>query len=104
MEGTKEFNNNNNRLGVPIQRYKTMREYLHPLKLSTLSCFSMPQNQNHVTIQPQLVSLLPIFRGNEHENPYIHIKDFVQICSTFQEANVPLEIFHMKLFPLTLKD
>ena len=44
------------------------------------------------------------FLGGQNENPYSHIKEFKDIISIFREANTPLEIFHMKLFPLSLKD
>ena len=81
-----------------------MREFLNPLKLSTSSYFMLPPNQDHVTIRPQVVSQLPIFRGRENENPYSHIKEFEDIVSIFQKANTPLDIFIMKLFPLSLKD
>ena len=60
-----------------------MREFLNPLKLSKPSCFILSPNQDHVTIQPQEVSYLPIFRGIEHENPYSHIKEFEEIVSIF---------------------
>ena len=104
MEETKESNNNNNGPRPPMQDQRTMREFLNPPKLSTSSCFMLPPNNDHVTIQPQLVSQLPIFRGMENENPYSHIKEFENIVSIFGEANTPLEIFYMKLFPLSLKD
>ncbi|KAL6322464.1 hypothetical protein AAG906_008119 [Vitis piasezkii] len=81
-----------------------MRELLNPPRLSTPSCFMLPPNHDHVTIRPQVVSQLPIFRETENENPYSHIKEFEDIVSIFQEANTPLEIFRMKLFPLSLKD
>ena len=51
-----------------------------------------------------MVYQLPIFRGTENENPYSHIKEFEDIVSIFREANIPLEVFRMKLFPLSLKD
>ncbi|KAL6328471.1 hypothetical protein AAG906_038346 [Vitis piasezkii] len=92
MEGTEESNNNNN------------REFLNPPKLSTPSCFMLPPNQDHVTIRPQVASQLPIFKGTKNENPYSHIKEFEDIGSIFREANTPLDIFRMKLFPLSLKD
>ena len=104
MEDTEEFNSNNNRPRPPVQGQRTMRELLNPPRLSTPSCFMLPQNHDHVTIRPQVVSQLPIFRGTENENPYSHIKEFEDIVSIFREANTPLEIFRMKLFPLSLKD
>ena len=81
-----------------------MREFLNPPRLSTPSCFMLPPNQDHVTIQPQVISQLPFFKGIENENPYSHIKEFEDIVSIFREANTSLEIFRMKLFPLSLKD
>ena len=104
MEDTEESNNNNNRPQLPMQNQRTMREFLNPSRLSTPLCFMLPPNHNHVTIRPQVVSQLPIFRGTENENPYSHIKELEDIISIFREANTPLEIFHMKLFPLSLKD
>ncbi|XP_059590470.1 uncharacterized protein LOC132253093 [Vitis vinifera] len=104
MEDTEEFNSNNNRSRPPVQGQRTMRELLNPPRLSTPSCFMLPPNHDHVTIRPQVVSQLPIFRGTENENPYSHIKEFEDIVSIFREANTPLEIFRMKLFPLSLKD
>ncbi|RVW83745.1 hypothetical protein CK203_045982 [Vitis vinifera] len=74
MEDTEEFNSNNNRPRPPVQGQRTMRELLNPP------------------------------RGTENENPYSHIKEFEDIVSIFREANTPLEIFRMKLFPLSLKD
>ena len=104
MEGTEESNNNNNRPQLPMQNQRTMREFLNPPKLSTPSCFMLPPNQDHVTIRPQVTSQLPIFKGTKNENPYSHIKEFEDIGSIFREANTPLDIFRMKLFPLSLKD
>ena len=51
-----------------------------------------------------MASQLPIFKGTKNENPYSHIKEFEDIGSIFREANTPLDIFRMKLFPLSLKD
>ena len=103
MEDTEESNNNNNRPRPPMQDQRTMREFLNPPRLSTPSCFMLPPNHDHVTIRPQVVPQLPIFRGTENENPYSHIKEFEDIISIFREANTPLEIFRMKLFPLSLR-
>ena len=104
MEDTEESNNHNNRPRPPMQDQRIVREFLNPPRLSTPSCFMLPPNHGHVTIRPQVVSQLPIFRGTENENPYSHIKEFEDIISNFQEANTSLDIFCMKLFPLSLKN
>ena len=48
--------------------------------------------------------LLPIFHGMENENPYTHIRDFEEVCITFKEGTIDMELLKLKAFPLTLKD
>ena len=37
-------------------------------------------------MKPYLVPLLPTFHGMENENPYNHIRDFKEVCTTFKEG------------------
>ncbi|KAL6347690.1 hypothetical protein AAG906_026219 [Vitis piasezkii] len=55
-------------------------------------------------IRPYLVPLLPQFHEMENENPYTHIKDFEEVCHTFQEEAALIDLMRLKLFPFTLKD
>ena len=48
--------------------------------------------------------LLPTFHGMENENPYTHIQDFEEVCTTFKEGAADMELLKLKAFPLTLKD
>ena len=48
--------------------------------------------------------LLPTFHGMEIENPYTHIRDFEEVCTTFKEGATDMELLKLKAFPLTLKD
>ena len=48
--------------------------------------------------------LLPTFHGMENENPYTHIRDFEEVCTTFKEGAIGMELLKLKAFPLTLKD
>ena len=48
--------------------------------------------------------LLPTFQGMENENPYTHIRDFDEVCTTFKESAFDMDFLKMKAFPLTLKD
>ena len=48
--------------------------------------------------------LLPTFHGMESENPYAHIKDFEDVCNTFQEEGASIDLMKLKLFLFTLKD
>ena len=51
-----------------------------------------------------MVPLLPTFHGMENENPYTHIRDFEEVCITFKEGAIDMDLLKLKAFPLTLKD
>ena len=55
-------------------------------------------------MKPYLVPLLPTFHGMKNENPYNHIREFEEVCATFKEGAVDMELLKLKAFPLTLKD
>ena len=55
-------------------------------------------------MRPYLVPILPTFHGMENENPYTHIRDFEEVCITFKEGAIDMDLLKLKAFPLTLKD
>ncbi|RVW58169.1 hypothetical protein CK203_110686 [Vitis vinifera] len=79
-----------------------MRDRMHPPRMSAPSCIIPPTEQ--LIIRPHIVPLLPTFHGMESENPYAHIKEFEDVCNTFQEGGTTIELMRLKLFPFTLKD
>ena len=82
--------------------YRSMRDHIHPPRVSAPSCIIPPAEE--VAIRPYLVPLLSTFDGMENENPYTHIRDFEEVCTTFKEGAIDMEILKLKAFPLTLKD
>ncbi|KAL6314385.1 hypothetical protein AAG906_021443 [Vitis piasezkii] len=56
--------------------YRSMRDHMHPPRMSAPSCI----------------------------NPYSHIKEFEEVCNTFQEGGASINLMRLKLFPFTLKD
>ena len=68
--------------------YRSMRDHMHPPRMSAPSCIVPPSEQ--MIIHPYLVPLLLQFHGMENENPYTHIKDFEEVCHTFQEGTTSL--------------
>ncbi|RVW62108.1 hypothetical protein CK203_064661 [Vitis vinifera] len=75
---------------------------MHPPHMSAPSCIVPPTEQ--LVIRPHIVPLLPTFHGMESENPYSHIKEFEEVCNTFQEGGASIDLMRLKLFPFTLKD
>ena len=79
-----------------------MRDHIHPPRVSAPSCIIPPAED--VTVRPYLVPLLPTFHGMENENPYTHKRDFEEVCITFKEGTIDMDLLKLKAFPLTLKD
>ena len=40
----------------------------------------------------------------ENENPYTHIREFEEVCTTFKEGVADMDFLKLKAFSLTLKD
>ena len=90
--------------GTPVNQttYRFTRDHIHPLRVSTSSCI-IPSAED-VVVRPYLVPLLPTFHGMENENSYTHIRDFDEVCITFKEGAIDMDLLKLKAFPLTLKD
>ena len=90
--------------GAPVNptAYRSMRDHIHPPRVSAPSCIVPPADD--VVVRPYLLPLLPTFHGMENENPYTHIRDFEEVCITFKEGVTDMDLMKLKAFPLTLKD
>ena len=77
--------------------YRSMRDRMHPSHMSAPSCIVPSIKQ--LVIRPHIVPLLPTFYGMESENPYLHIKEFEEVCNTFQEGGASIDLMRLKLFP-----
>ena len=60
--------------------FRSMMDYLNPKIMPSPSSF-IPQIE-YAKVCSQLVPLLSIFRGCQGENPYTHLKEIEEICST----------------------
>ena len=89
--------------GTPVnsRAYRSMRDHIHPPRVSAPSCIIPPTED--VAVKPYLVPLLPTFHGMEIENPYTHIRDFEEVCITFKEGTIDMDLLKLKAFPFTLK-
>ena len=85
-----------------LNAYRSMRDHIHSPRVSEPSCIIPPAED--VAVRPYLVPLLLTFHGMENENPYTHIRDFKEVCTTFIEGAADMELLKLKAFPLTLKD
>ncbi|KAL6328449.1 hypothetical protein AAG906_038324 [Vitis piasezkii] len=102
MEATPEDQHSHQGRQDNLNEFRSMRDHMHPPRMSAPSCIVPPTEQ--LVIRPYLVPLLPTFHGMESENPYAHIKEFEDVCNTFQEGGASIDLMRLKLFPFTLKD
>ena len=77
---------------------RTLREYMQPPLISTPSFLIFPSNTNNFIVKPCMISLIPNFHGLDLENPYLHLKEFEEVCATFNDQGYSEEIIRLKLF------
>ena len=82
---------------------RTMYELLHPTQNSIPSCIMFPPDAPHVELKQGLLAILPDFRGQKNENPYVHVRAFEEVISSFYAQNVN-ETAKLHFFPFSLKD
>ena len=84
---------------------KTLKELFSPISNNPPSCIILPETTaSHFELKPHIINLLPNFHGMEKEDPYMHVKDFLDICSTFKFQNFTDDSVRLRLFPFSLKD
>jgi hypothetical protein len=49
-------NNENNRV-------RTLRDHMNPIRTTAPSCIVLPPNASHFNFKPDIIQLLPFFRG-----------------------------------------
>ena len=98
MEATPEDQHSHHGHQDNPNAFKSMRDHMHPPRMSAPSCIVPPIKQ--LVIRPHNVPLLPTFHGMESENPYAHIKEFEDVCNTFQEGGALIDLMSHGLLEL----
>ena len=61
------------------------RDLFAPVATNFHLCIVLPSNNaTHFDLKPHVIQLLPSFHGLEHENPYNHVNEFKDMCTTFK--------------------
>ena len=63
-----------------------------------------PPNVGIFEIKPGVIQLLPKFHDLDSKSPYLHLKEFDEVCGTLHHAGVIEEIVRLKIFQLSLKE
>ena len=100
MEATPEYQHSHRGHQDNPNAFRSMRDRMHPPCMSAPSCIVPPTKQ--LVIRPHIVPLLPTFHGMESENPYAHIKEFEDVCNTFQEGGASINLMRPSMLVLTI--
>jgi hypothetical protein len=70
------------RVENPLER-KPMKSSFIPQNLNQLSCIAFQRNvQSNFNLSPHLLNIVPHYRGTPTKDPYLHIRDFFDLCKT----------------------
>ncbi|XP_010246769.1 PREDICTED: uncharacterized protein LOC104589977 [Nelumbo nucifera] len=82
-----------------LKEYFTLTQYNHS------SYIQLPDTQAlQYEIKSSTIQMLPSFYRNLSEDPYKHIDEFLEICSTVRIQNFNDDALRLTLFPFSLKD
>ena len=77
---------------------------MNPTRTGAPSCIVFPPEASRFNFKPGIIQLLPTFHGLEYENPYLHLRDFEEVCNTYTNKNCSINIIRLKPFHFLLKD
>jgi hypothetical protein len=90
-------NNENNRV-------RTLRDHMNPTRTSAPPCIVFPPDASHFNFKPDIIQLSPFFHGLDLENPHLHLREFEEVCNTYNDLNCSMNTIRLKLFSFSLKD
>jgi len=85
-------------------RVRTLRDHMNSIRTSAPSCIVFPPDASHFNLKPDIIQLLPSFHGLDLENPYLYLREFEEVCNTYNDLNCSMNTNRLKLFPFSLKD
>ncbi|GJV87188.1 DNA-directed DNA polymerase [Tanacetum coccineum] len=80
---------------VSVCIHEDREEHLHLAANGTTTNFK---------IQPNLIAILPTFRGRANEETYTHLCEFFSIADTHEVTSMTKDGVRLRLFPFSLKD
>ncbi|GAV82341.1 hypothetical protein CFOL_v3_25793 [Cephalotus follicularis] len=88
-----------------VQARRPLIEHFTPCAYTTTSCIRVPVVQPaHYETKSSIIQILPSFYGLANAEPYKHLNEFIEICSTFKIQNLSEDALKLILFPFSLKD
>jgi len=87
------------------ERLVLLRDHYLPSTYNSPSCLQLPNvTVASYEIKSSIIQMLPSFYGLNNEDPYKHIDEFLEICSTIKMHGFSEDALRMRLFPFSLED
>jgi hypothetical protein len=96
-EDNQSLHNENNHV-------RTLRDHMNPTRTNAPSCIVFPPDASHFNFKLDIIQLLLTFHGLDLENPYLHLREFEEVCNTYNDLNCSMNTIKLKPFPFSLKD
>ena len=92
-------------VAVNEQLTKSLKEYFTHSTYNSPSCIQLPEiAATSFEIKSSIIQMLPSFNGLDNEDPYNHLGEFLEICTTFKLQNLTDDALKLRLFPFSLKN
>ena len=84
---------------------RTLMDRIFPDRVSIPSCITLPApTGNHFEIHSNHIATLPKFGNFEHDDPYIFLTKFEQVCATIKLQQLSDDGIKLRLIPFALTD
>jgi hypothetical protein len=80
-EDSQSLHNENNHV-------RTLRDHMNPTRTSAPLCIVFPSDASHFNFKAGIIQLLPTFHGLDLENPYLYLREFEEVCNTYNDSIV----------------
>jgi hypothetical protein len=82
-----------------------LRDHYIPFIYTSPPCLLFLQTTTtHYEIKSSIIQMLPSFHGLNNEDPYKHLDEFLEICSTIKLEGFSWDALWMRLFLFSLKE
>ncbi len=82
MAGQINDQNDNHSLHNDQDRPKTLSKHINPIRNSAPSCLVFLFDASDINSKPSITQRLLTFRGFDSESPYLHLREFEEVCHT----------------------
>jgi len=89
------LHNNKNHLRALI-------DYINLTRINPTSCIVFPPDTFYFNFKSGIIQFSLNFYGLNLENPYLHLREFKEICNTYNDLNCSMNTIILKFFHFSL--